>query len=165
MDKLNFILKKLWISDFINLFFPNICHACGDALIEQEEIICTSCHFKLPKTGFHMHKDNMISQIFWGRVEINAATSFLFFNKGGKVQNLMHALKYKGNKDVGVYLGKLFGYELKNSPLFSSVDLIVPVPLHPRKQYKRGFNQSAVIAHGLGKSLEVPVSIDNLIRQ
>jgi len=159
------LFDKLWITDFINLFFPNVCHACGNVLNQQEEVICTSCYFKLPKTGFQKHKENIISEIFWGRIELNAATSFLFFNKGGKVQNLMHALKYKGNKEVGIYLGKLFGEELKQSPLFGSLDFIVPVPLHSKKQFKRGFNQSAVIAQGLGEALEVPVSINNLIRK
>jgi ComF family protein len=164
MTKKRTILDTLWITDFIHLFFPNVCYACGEALIEQEEVVCTACYFKLPTTGFHMHQENIISQIFWGRVQIHSATSFLFFNKGGNVQRLMHALKYKGHKEVGVYLGRLFGQTLKESVLFNTADLIVPVPLHPKKQYRRGFNQSEVIAEGMQTSLNIPVSTNNLVR-
>jgi ComF family protein len=159
------IFDKLWISDFIRLFFPNACYACGQALIDHEEIICTDCYFKLPRTGFHLHQENMISKIFWGRVHIQAATSFLFFNKGGHVQRIMHSLKYRGHKDVGIFMGKLFGESLKESPLISTVDVIVPVPLHPKKQYKRGFNQSEVISQGIEMSLGVPISVGNLVRR
>lgn len=164
MTKKKTIPDRLWISDIIRLFFPNVCYACGEALMEQEEVVCLDCHFKLPRTGFHTHQENMISQIFWGRVQIHSATSFLFFNKGGNVQRLMHALKYKGHKNVGVYLGKLFGQALKESELFNGADMIVPVPLHPKKQYRRGFNQSEVIAKGMQESLDIPVSADNLVR-
>ena len=107
----------------------------------------------------------MISQIFWGRIQIHSATSFLFFNKGGHVQRIMHALKYRGHKEVGLYMGKLFGETLKESSLFNVADMIVPVPLHPKKKYKRGFNQSEVIAKGLEMSLGIPFSINNLIRE
>lgn len=154
----------LWLTDTINLFFPNVCQACGNALISQEEVICLTCQFKLPKTGFHQHEENIVSRIFWGRVNINSATSFLFFNKGGNVQQLMHALKYKSNKGVGVYLGKLFGRELAQSPLFNSVDLIVPVPLHPKKYHQRGFNQSQVIASGISQAMNKPLDNQILVR-
>lgn len=164
MTKKSTFFDKLWITDFIHLFFPNNCYACGEALIEQEKVICSSCYFKLPKTGFHLHQENIISQIFWGRVQVHSATSFLFFNKGGHVQRLMHALKYKGHKEVGIFMGKLFGESLKESALFNTADIIIPVPLHPKKQYKRGFNQSEVIAEGVQSSLEIPVSVENLVR-
>ena len=137
-----------------------MCYACGEALIEQEDVICTSCYFKLPKTGFHLHQENIISQIFWGRVQIHSATSFLFFNKGGNVQRLMHALKYKGHTDVGIFLGKLFGESLKESIWYNAADLIIPVPLHQKKEHKRGFNQSKVIAEGMQDSLGIPVSVE-----
>lgn len=158
------VFDKLWLTDVIRLFFPNACYACGQALAEQEEVICTGCYFKLPRTGFHLQQENTISKIFWGRVQIHAATSFLFFNKGGNVQRIMHSLKYKGHKEVGIFMGKLLGETLKESPFFSTIDLIVPVPLHPKKQYRRGFNQSEVIAEGMELLLGVPVAVNNLIR-
>ena len=154
----------MWITDFLNLFFPNLCQACGQSLVKDENIICLSCLYKLPKTNFHMHQENPISQIFWGRVNINTATSFLFFNKGGIVQKLIHQFKYKGDTKTGRYLGELLGGDLKKSSLFSDIDLIVPVPLHQKKLHKRGYNQSEIIAEGLGKAMQLPLDTSSFIR-
>lgn len=154
----------MWITDFLNLFFPNLCQACGQPLVKDENIICLSCLYKLPKTNFHMHQENPISQIFWGRVNINTATAFLFFNKGGNVQKLIHQLKYKGNTKTGLYLGEVMGNDLMKSSLFSSIDLIVPVPLHQKKLHKRGYNQSEIIAEGISKAMHLPVDTDSFVR-
>lgn len=151
------ILKLFWIDHLVNLFYPNICQSCGNSLKQQEEVICISCTLRLPKTGFHMHEENPVSRVFWGRVNIKAATSFLFFSKQGKVQNLIHHLKYRRQREVGIELGRLFGIELQKSPLFTNIDFIIPVPLHPKKLRKRGYNQSLVIAEGLSKSMSIEI--------
>lgn len=155
---------RIWLNDVLNLFYPHNCYACGDSLTNQENIICLSCELKLPRTGFHMHNDNPIARVFWGRVKLEDATSFLFFNKGGHVQELMHTLKYKGKKETGEYLGKLFGMDLMNSPSYQHFDAIIPVPLHPKKLHKRGFNQSYTIAYGISKVLNVEVDQEHLVR-
>ena len=156
---------SMWIEDFLSLFYQRLCNGCGRPLFSSEEVICTRCLFKLPQTNFHLHKDNPVSKIFWGRVPLYSATSFLFFNKGGIVQNLMHRLKYKNRPGVGIYLGKQFGFQLADSPLYKDVDFIVPVPLHPKKERIRGYNQSAMIAAGLEKSMKAVAVTDNLIRK
>lgn len=153
-----------WINGFTHLFFPRTCQACGHVLYNQEEVICTKCLYHLPKTNFHFHESNPISRTFWGRVELNAATSYLFFNKQGKTQRLMHNLKYRGKKQVGIFLGKKFGTELMKSDLFKTVQVIIPVPMHPKKQHKRGYNQSALIAEGMALAMTAEVQIDNLVK-
>ncbi len=135
-----------------NLFYPKICLSCGEALRSEENIICIKCELRLPKTGFHMHEDNPVSRVFWGRLNITAATSFLFFSKQGRVQSMMHNLKYKGQKELGIRLGFIFGEDLKQSLLYKGIHYVIPVPLHPKKLRKRGFNQSAAIAEGIAKS-------------
>jgi ComF family protein len=87
-----------------------------------------------------------------------------FFAKGGKVQHLMHQLKYKGKKEIGVYLGTLLGNELKMSPFYADVGVIIPVPLHPKRKRKRGYNQSEMIARGLAQSLDRPYDIHTIVR-
>jgi ComF family protein len=151
--------------DFISLVYPHNCLACGDLLISKELQICTLCRHKLPKTGFHLEKDNPVSKIFWGRVDIFSAASYLFFQKGGTVQSLLHHLKYKGNKEIGKELGKMYGSELKTSDLFNTADLILPVPLHPSKKRKRGYNQSEMICEGLSKGMDVECRSDLLVRE
>jgi len=154
----------MWATDFLNLFFPNLCQACDEPLAKHENILCLTCLYKLPKSNFHMHENNPISRIFWGRVNIHAATSFLFFNKGGTVQKLIHQFKYKSKIETGRYLGELMGKDLFKSDLFKTVDIVIPVPLHKKKLHTRGFNQSDIIAEGICSTMNVHAALDTLIR-
>ncbi|MBU2553756.1 MAG: ComF family protein [Bacteroidales bacterium] len=153
-----------WLIDLFGLLFPDLCAACGQPLVRGEKVICMGCHYNLPRTDFHLFEDNPVSRIFYGRVHLEAATSYLFFNKGGKVQHLMHQLKYKKNKEVGTYIGKLLGHDLKKDGLFQHTQVVVPVPLHPKKQRIRGYNQSEQIAIGLAEAMQISYSTNNLIR-
>jgi len=98
------------LNDFISLIFPHVCASCGKSLYKYEHSICTYCAYHLPKTNYHLDNENPIAKIFWGRVPIHSAGAFYGFNKGGKVQQLIHQLKYKGKKDIGVTIGKWYGY-------------------------------------------------------
>jgi len=153
------------INDFFNLIFPRLCCGCRSALLKNEQIICISCVVGLPKTGFHKDKENPVNKVFWGRVDVEMATSFYFFSKKSKVQNLLHHLKYKGVKEVGFVLGELFGFELNESEFYKDIDFIIPVPLHKNKLKRRGYNQSEWIAFGLSKSMSIPVNTNSLYRK
>ena len=153
-----------FIHDFISLIYPNICAACGNSLWKHEKIICTFCDLHLPRTDFHLERDNPVSRIFWGRVLIESAGSLYYFNKGNRVQSLIHQLKYKGRKDIGIWLGEKYGSYLKNSPFFDTVSLIVPVPLHKKKLMQRGYNQSEQFAIGLSRSMNIPLDVRALYR-
>jgi ComF family protein len=151
------MMLSIYLRDFFNLFYPKLCAACGRALNSGEHHLCSVCLWRLPKTNFHLQEDNPVFRRFWGKTNVASAASFLFFDKGEKVQNMLHALKYRNNTPLGVYLGELYGRELKSSPRFSSCDAIVPVPLHLKKIRTRGYNQSDFIAEGLSKAMEIPV--------
>ena len=153
------------INDFFNLIFPKLCCACNNALLKNEDLICLSCIVNLPKTNFHKEKENPVSKVFWGRVDLEMATSFYVFSKKSKVQNLLHQLKYKGVKEVGTVIGKLFGFDLKDSEYYRNIDFIIPVPLHPNKLNKRGYNQSEWIAMGLSESMNIPIDTLSLYRK
>ncbi len=150
--------------DFFSLIFPRICAACGNSLWRHEEGICRSCEFHLPKTNFHFGKENPVTRLFTGRVEIETGAAFLYFNKGSKVQRLVHQLKYKGRKDIGIFLGELYGQSLKYAPHFNSAGAIVPVPLHRKKYMQRGYNQSEQFAIGLAGAMGIPVQRHLLAR-
>src|SRR5689334_8846960 len=125
-----------WFSDLIWLIYPELCAGCGKALNNGERCLCTSCHLNLPKTNFHFEKENPLSKQFWGKVLIQNSASYLYFTKGEKVQNIIHNLKYKGRKEIGISIGVMYGHELRKAETFSDVDMIVPVPLHPKKLRK-----------------------------
>jgi len=95
---------------------------------------------------------------------VEAACAYLSFNKGSRVQTLIHKLKYKGRQEIGHYLGYRYGLLLRNSPLFQTVNYIVPVPLHPQKQRQRGYNQSEIIARGLSSSMKILLETTTLVR-
>ena len=153
------------LGNFFALFFPNYCLGCGEPLTRGEEILCTFCLFHLPRTFFHLDPGNPASRVFWGRVRLDMAASFVFFHKGGNVQELLHQLKYQGKKEIGNYLGKLYGYELGDGITLKEVDVIMPVPLHPRKLRKRGYNQSHCFAEGLSEAMNIPVENNCLFRK
>ncbi|MBL0328160.1 MAG: ComF family protein [Bacteroidetes bacterium] len=152
------------LNDFISLIFPQVCASCGNSLYKNEQTLCTYCVYHLPKTNFHLNNDNPVAKIFWGRVDIQSAAAFYGFNKGGRVQHIIHQLKYKGRKEVGFAVGKLYGYELKMCDSFKTVDTIIPVPLHSKKIKKRGYNQSEAFAEGLSVSMGVPANVKTLFR-
>jgi ComF family protein len=110
----------------------------------------------LPETGFYNYPENPVEKLFWGRIKVENATAFLFYDKQSKYGHLLHEFKYKGYREIGIYLGELLGSRLNNSS-FNDIDLIVPVPLHFSKLRSRGFNQSEVFGQGLSKSLNKPV--------
>jgi ComF family protein len=153
------------INDFFNLIFPQLCCSCSQTLLKGENIICTNCIVTLPKTNFHLDKQNVVNKVFWGRVQIEMAASYYTFSKESRVQHLLHQLKYKGVKEVGMVIGKLYGFDLKDSSFFRGIDFIVPVPLHKNKLKKRGYNQSEWIAKGLSESMKIPLRLDVLYRK
>jgi ComF family protein len=144
------------LNSLLNLFFPRVCYACGDGLQEQVEHICLKCRHSLPRTNAHRIPNNPVEKIFWGRVPFQKVTAFLYFQKTGKVQNLLHHLKYKGIKEIGCTLGELAAQELQDDNFFDDIDLILPIPLHPQKQKKRGYNQSHFLAKGLSNVTGIP---------
>ena len=150
--------------DFISLFYPRLCAGCHTALVHGEEVICLGCLADLPKTGFEKITDNPVAQLLWGRANIWLATSFCSFDKGGIMQHLMHQLKYKGSREVGEKLGMLFGTDLIKCSPYQDIELLVPVPLHPKREFKRGYNQSAEIGKGMSEAMGKPLISGNLIR-
>src|ERR1035437_946614 len=150
--------------DFIDLMFPNLCVVCGHNLQKNEHQLCLSCLYDIPRTNYHLMDNNPIEQRFWGKVTIERATSYFFFQKGSSFQKLLHILKYKGNMEIGELLGKYAAIDLLDSPDFSSFDLVIPVPLHPKKYKLRGYNQSEWIGKGICSVLNKPMDTTTLIR-
>ena len=152
------------LEDLYALFFPRTCICCGKNLFDHEELICLSCIYSLPKTNFHLSHDNPVSRLFWGRAWIEDAAACYYFAKGGRVQHMIHHLKYKDNQEIGVFLGRSYGEELKKAGAFGTVNSIIPVPLHPKRQRKRGYNQSEVFADGLSETMGIDVE-NNLLKR
>ncbi len=135
--------------DLLDLFYPRTCAGCSNTLLTGEDIVCLECLFDMPYSRMHDLAFNTIEMRLYGRFEFKAATSLLFFVKNGKVQRMLHELKYLGAKEVGIYLGRSLADTLQSSMRFADVEYVVPVPLHPRRLKERGYNQSEIIAQGM----------------
>ncbi|MBP1638019.1 MAG: phosphoribosyltransferase [Bacteroidetes bacterium] len=156
---MNYLLKS-----FFDLLYPNLCLICGESLVTGENQLCLKCVSRIPKTNYHLIPDNPVEKRFWGKAPVAYASSYFFFQKGSDFQKLMHELKYRGNKEIGVLLGKYAAVDLSEVPDYLNIDIIVPVPLHPKKLAKRGYNQSELICNGISSILKKPVNTTNLIR-
>lgn len=150
-----------FLDDFASLLFPRICYGCGNHLMRNEKIICTECHVQIPRTGYHTDPDNPVARLFWGRCLITRAAAFSYYNRGSRIRSLIHYLKYRGIREAGTELGRIYGCTLMESGFTNGMDLIIPVPLHPARERERGYNQSSFIAAGMAEA--TGLTVDNCI--
>ncbi|HEX6891832.1 MAG TPA: ComF family protein [Chryseolinea sp.] len=152
--------------DFISLFFPKYCLSCDNALVKGENMICTMCMLEMPQTDYHKSRENPLSHRLSYRIPVKHAMALFKFSKNGRVQHLLHQLKYRNHPEIGVTLGRFYGEKMRDeSELRSEVDVIIPIPLHPTRKRKRGYNQSAKFAEGLSERLEIPFTDELLERR
>ncbi|MBP6183933.1 MAG: ComF family protein [Saprospiraceae bacterium] len=150
--------------DMLGLVYPRLCAACGKEQVPRTSCLCISCRLQLPFTDYHLVPENGMTLRLKGRFPIVAATALLYFVKDSPVQDLLHRIKYQGQQQAAVDLGKLYGSMLKEQALWQHIDFIIPVPLHPSRMHHRGFNQSAAFARGLGETMSCKVLENGLKR-
>lgn len=144
-------LLKQRTLDLLHLFYPHICPGCKTDCLSTDEAVCAICIASLPETGFEQIPGNPVEKIFYGRLRVKAAAAAFYFSKDSVLQNLIHAIKYEKKKEAGITLGETMGKKLLNTTLFNNTDIIVPLPMHPKKQKLRGYNQAGIIANGISK--------------
>lgn len=147
----------------LHLAFPHVCAGCGNDVVDRDSLLCADCLLHLPHTQFYLHANNPVEAIFVGRLPLTFASAHYYFSKGGLMQQLMHTFKYKGNKEVGDYLGALMGNDLLHSR-FSGIDALVPLPLFVEKEKRRGYNQATVLCNGIASQMGIPVLKDVVVR-
>jgi ComF family protein len=150
--------------NFIHLFFPRLCVLCRTPLIQEEKQICLDCLCDLPLTNFPAGEDNPVFHLFIGKADIVNATAWLHYEKGAKVQQLIHSFKYYNNKNLAYQLGRQMGLSLQPY-INQEIDLMIPVPLYKKRQRKRGYNQSEWICRGLASVVPIPVCTNSLQRR
>lgn len=148
----------------LNLLFPRVCSGCEEVLSDGEKILCIKCRHRIPLANFHNLENDFLKNKFYGRFPVVNATALIQFQKRGLTQDLMHRLKYRGQKELSSFFGEWLGAELCDNPKYREVDMVIPVPLHKQKLKKRGYNQVEGFGKELGKALNVPYRDDILVK-
>jgi ComF family protein len=148
---------------FLHLLFPHVCTGCGSDLLSEESMLCMRCMDAMPETNFEMHANNPVEKKFWGRLLLVSATAQFYFTKESLMQHLMHQFKYKGNKELGLQFGRIMGDQLQRSNRFHP-DLLIPLPLFPAKEKRRGYNQATILCNGISEGMKIPVLDKVIIR-
>ena len=151
-------------SSILHILFPHVCDGCGSDIIDEDSSLCIKCIAELPETNFHLHANNPVEKIFWGRLPLVSATAQYYFIKESMMQRLMHELKYKGNRELGKQLGRLMGYDLQKTNRFRKVDYLVPLPLFASKEKRRGYNQATVLCEGIAEVVNTEIAKDVIVR-
>lgn len=156
-------MKKLLnglIEDLLSVWYPLICAGCKNSLLPTESDVCTHCKGQL---GIRPYVEgNSMELRLMNRIPVGFAYAPFKFIRGGIIQHVLHDLKYGGNEMLGKNLGRLIGTMLQGK--FDS-DQLIPIPLHPGKKIRRGYNQSAAIAEGISQTIQIPFSEEYLVRR
>jgi len=147
-----------------DLFFPRTCPGCGKVISRKERAICPECLRTLPRTETAWHEDNSVDQLFYAEKHYARGASFCFYQQGNLLQRCIEAFKYDGMPSVGHCLAQEAVADLIHTDFLEDIDYIVPVPLHPRKLRKRGYNQSEVISQAIAAASHIPLENKRLIR-
>ena len=153
------------IQHLLGLVYPNLCFSCLKNLTIGQAPICLVCQHQLTTTDQYQYKENAFTERFWGRIDLHTGSSYYKYSKSGKVRKLIHELKYNNKPQIGRYIGEQFGKQLAKAPLYKDLEVIIPVPLHPKKQHQRGYNQSYLFATGLSEAMQLPIDQGSLKRK
>lgn len=145
------------LSGLSDLFLPRRCELCGGTLVGKERMVCGVCLSQLPRTEMRGEKGNVVERLLWGRVAVVRASAFLFHYPHTRNAVTVYAPKYDGKPELAVYLGEMMAEDLAGTSFFDGVDSIVPVPLFPKREKQRGFNQSERLAEGVSRVTGLPV--------
>lgn len=143
------------------LFYPRICTVCGESLMKGEMYLCTTCLADFPFSDQDYATQEEVLFHFDVACRPEKLYSLFYYNKFSPYKNLIYRIKYRSHRALGSYLGHLLGEKIKNE---CEADCIIPVPLHPKREKERGFNQAREIAYGMAETLGVDIYDDVLFR-
>ena len=162
-----FFSRQLFLSltGLRDLFFPRRCRVCGHPLETGEEDVCRECFDDLPLTYQWETVQNAAFERLAARFEPQAAAALFFFRAGSDYRKIIYAVKYGGRRRLGYRMGFMLGERLATNREFLRCQAVVPVPLHPLRLWKRGYNQAEDIALGIAGAMGLPLETGLLRRR
>lgn len=152
------------LSDIIQVLFPSTCACCGQVLVRGERQVCLACLMDMAPTLYSPMRDNAVERLLTGRFRFENATAIYRFGQDNTVRRMVHAMKFHGNSDLCLLMGRQMGMELLRSARFDDVDLLLPVPLHWARRLRRGYNQSELLCRGIADVMSRPVNTTAVVR-
>ncbi len=152
--------------DLVNYLFPRYCAMCGEELYASERgFLCVRCNLQLPRSYlWHQPFDNALARRFWCRQPMEKAVAYLKYNPQSSTALLFYDFKYHNRPRLAEMLGRMMAMEMQGSDMFNDIDRLVPVPLNPRRERLRGYNQSSRLAHGISDVTGIPV-VENAVER
>jgi ComF family protein len=149
--KFNFFKEAL-----LHMLFPSLCFGCEENSVDKEEMICIHCKLTLPFTSFEIIRNNPVEKLFWGRVPVLFSTSTFYYSEKTSIQNIIHHIKYRDQKELGIFMGNMMGDRLRILLQENNTDICMPMPLHPTREKKRGYNQASLLCEGMQQTTGIP---------
>jgi len=145
-------------NSFLHLLFPEKCIHCYAELIVKESVVCLNCLSTISYTFFENYTEQTkMDKLFWGKILLHKTFSLYYFEENTVVQSILHTLKYKNNPQIGIQFGRKIGERIMNLESFQDIDALIPVPIHPKKKFSRGYNQAEMIAKGISEITTIPI--------
>lgn len=145
------------LSSVIDLFLPQPCPGCRSAILNHQEHLCMHCSLTLPYTQFETLRNHPLEKLFWGRIPFGFASATWYFLDHSPIQHIIHAIKYEHQHVLGIHMGKQMGLRVQQLITDYPIDLLVPMPLHPKKEIKRGYNQAELLCKGIAMTTGIPI--------
>lgn len=152
---------RQWLGAAADVVLPRVCPVCGKVLDDDEQWLCRKCLADLPRTRYEDVDFNAMEQHFAGKVPIERATAYFFYEKGSPYASILHDIKYHSVPRMGRWLAARAVRDMQGSHFFDGIDVVTAVPLHRSKLARRGYNQSEYLARGIARELNIPY-IDTL---
>jgi len=157
-------MVKAWCDALVHVFYPSLCFGCNNELIHGDQFLCLQCHTELGRTEFEEIRNNPVEKLFWGRAEIPFAASTFYYIDNTPLQQIIHHIKYKQEKELGIHMGEIMGIHASGLLTKFKTDCCIPMPLHPKKEYKRGYNQATLLCEGIFRQTGIRYNEKALVR-
>ena len=156
---------RQWLNAAADVVLPRTCPVCGRSLDGDEPWLCRRCMAELPRTHYERTDFNTMEQHFAGKVPIERATAYFFYEKGAPYSSILHDIKYHGTPLMGRWLTARAVTDMAGSGFFEGIDVVTAVPLHRSKRAHRGYNQSEYLARGIAGELNIPYVMNQLDKE
>ena len=145
----------------MSVLFPEKCVVCGRTLVSGEHLICLHCNVAMPRTRYHLSRFNHMHERLMGEARVERAAAWFHYKRKSPYTNIILQAKYFDRPEVAADAAAMFAAEIIPDGFFDGIDVILPVPMHPFKELRRGYNQAEIIARGLSRVTGLPIG-DNL---